>query len=116
MKYPLNNISKKIKDIPLEPGCYIFKDSKDSYLYVGKSKKLRSRVQSYFRENNPLTPRIKLMIRQIYDIEFIVTDTETEALTLESNLIKEYKPYFNVLLKDDKKYPYVCITWSDTYP
>ncbi len=111
-----NNISIKINDIPLEPGCYIFKDSRDRLLYVGKSKKLRTRVQSYFRDKNLLSPRIQLMIKQIHDIEFIITDTEAEALTLESNLIKEHKPYFNVLLKDDKKYPYICITWSDEYP
>ena len=116
MKLISSYISNKIADIPLNPGCYIFKDAKDRLLYVGKSKKLRTRVQSYFRENNSLSPRIKLMIKQVHDIEFIVTDTETEALTLESNLIKEHKPYFNVLLKDDKKYPYICITWSDNYP
>ena len=111
-----SSITEKIKQIPIDPGCYIFKDVKDRILYVGKSKRLRSRVQSYFRDKSQLSPRIILMIRQIYDIEVIVTDTEAESLTLESNLIKEHKPYFNILLKDDKKYPYVCITWSELYP
>ena len=102
--------------IPNEPGIYMFKDSNERLLYVGKSKKLKNRVKSYFRKNADLTPRIKLMVKQVIDIEYIVTDTESEALTLESNLIKEYQPYFNVLLKDDKKYPYICITWSEEYP
>ena len=105
-----------IKDIPLVPGCYIFRDKYGTILYVGKSKKLRNRVQSYFRKNNNLTARLDLMVKQIFDIEFIVTDNESESLTLESNLIKENQPHFNVLLKDDKKYPYLCITWSEDYP
>lgn len=92
------------------------KDKHDKLLYIGKSKNINSRVRSYFRNNKELTPRISLMVRQVYDIEFIVTDSETEALTLESNLIKTHQPYFNVLLKDDKKYPYLCITWSEDYP
>ncbi len=92
------------------------KDSEDRLLYVGKSKKLRNRVRSYFNSNKGLSPRISLMVRQITNIEFIVTDNESEALTLESNLIKSQQPYFNILLKDDKKYPYVCITWGDEYP
>ncbi|AIQ97109.1 Excinuclease ABC subunit C [Prochlorococcus sp. MIT 0801] len=92
------------------------KDGEDRLLYVGKSKKLRNRVRSYFRSGNELSPRISLMVRQVADIELIVTDNESEALTLESNLIKSHQPYFNVLLKDDKKYPYVCITWGDKYP
>ncbi|MGB6298961.1 MAG: excinuclease ABC subunit UvrC, partial [Rivularia sp. (in: cyanobacteria)] len=83
---------------------------------IGKSRKLRSRVRSYFRESQKLTDRIAMMVRLVTDIEFIVTDTEAEALALEANLIKQHQPYFNVLLKDDKKYPYVCITWSETYP
>ena len=89
------------------------KDSEDRLLYVGKSKRLRNRVRSYFNSKKDLSPRILLMVRQITNIEFIVTDNESEALTLESNLIKSHQPYFNVLLKDDKKYPYVCITWGD---
>ena len=105
-----------IQDIPLAPGCYIFIDKYGTILYVGKSKKLRTRVQSYFRKNNNLTPRLDLMVKQIFEIEFIVTDNESESLTLESNLIKENQPHFNILLKDDKKYPYLCITWSEDYP
>ncbi len=92
------------------------KDYEDRVLYVGKSKSLRTRVRSYFRKNNQLSPRIRLMVKQVVNIEYIVTDSEAEALTLEDSLIKNNQPYFNVLLKDDKKYPYLCITWSDPYP
>ncbi len=92
------------------------RDGDDRILYVGKSKSLRSRVRSYFRSRHDLSPRIRLMTRQVCEIEFIVTDSEAEALVLESNLIKNHQPHFNVLLKDDKKYPYLCITWSEPYP
>ena len=92
------------------------RDASDQILYIGKSKKLRSRVRSYFREAQTLSPRLALMVKQVVEIEYIVTDTEAEALALEANLIKQHQPYFNVLLKDDKKYPYLCITWSETYP
>lgn len=92
------------------------RDQEDRLLYVGKSKSLRSRVRSYFRSPEELSPRIRLMVRQICEIEFIVTDSEAEALVLESNLIKNNQPHFNILLKDDKKYPYLCITWSEKYP
>jgi len=111
-----SRLSNFLKDIPNDPGCYLMKDCEDRLLYVGKSKKLRNRVRSYFRASDELSPRISLMVRQVVDIELIVTDTESEALTLESNLIKTNQPYFNVLLKDDKKYPYICITWGDKYP
>ena len=112
----IKRLRERLSQIPNEPGCYLMVDSDQTILYVGKSKTLKNRVSSYFRNSEDLTPRIKLMIRQIYDIEFIVTDTDSEALTLESNLIKKNQPYFNILLKDDKKYPYVCITWSEKYP
>ncbi|NBP98093.1 MAG: excinuclease ABC subunit UvrC, partial [Synechococcaceae bacterium WB6_3A_227] len=97
-------------------GCYLMRDAEDRILYIGKSKSLRSRVRSYFRDGVPDRPRIELMVRQVVDIEFIVTDSEAEALVLESNLIKNHQPHFNILLKDDKKYPYLCITWSEDYP
>ena len=109
-------LEQRLKEIPPEPGCYLMRDADDRLLYVGKSKTLRSRVRSYFRSSQDLSPRIRLMVRQICDIEFIVTDSEAEALALESNLIKNQQPHFNVLLKDDKKYPYLCITWSEPYP
>jgi len=92
------------------------RDGQDQILYIGKSKRLRSRVRSYFRDLSHHLPRTAMMVMQVVDIEFIVTDTEAEALALEANLIKQHQPHFNVLLKDDKKYPYLCITWSDPYP
>lgn len=92
------------------------KDEEERILYVGKSINIKNRVRSYFSSSADLSPRIKLMTMQVADIEFIVTDNESEALVLESNLIKNNQPYFNILLKDDKKYPYLCITWSEEYP
>ena len=109
-------LEKRLKEIPPEPGVYLMRDSSDRILYIGKSKKLRSRVRSYFRDSQKLSDRILMMVRQVAEIEFIVTDTEAEALALEANLVKQHQPYFNVLLKDDKKYPYVLITWSEEYP
>ncbi|GET42049.1 excinuclease ABC subunit UvrC [Microseira wollei] len=109
-------LSSRLKEIPAEPGVYFMKDESGRILYIGKSKKLRSRVRSYFRDARKHSPRIDMMVRQVREIEFIVTDTEAEALALEANLVKQHQPYFNVLLKDDKKYPYLLITWSEDYP
>lgn len=109
-------LAARLKEIPPEPGVYLMRDKSDRIMYIGKSRKLRSRVRSYFRQAQKLSDRIAMMVRQVTEIEFIVTDTEAEALALEANLIKQHQPYFNVLLKDDKKYPYVCITWSEEYP
>ncbi|MEA5469451.1 excinuclease ABC subunit UvrC [Spirulina sp. 06S082] len=111
-----DRLETRLKEIPSVPGVYLMRDGTDSILYIGKSKKLRSRVRSYFRDSQRLSDRITMMVRQVTEIEFIVTDTEVEALALEANLIKQHQPYYNVLLKDDKKYPYVCITWSEDYP
>lgn len=109
-------LETRLGEIPPEPGVYFMRDASDRIIYIGKSRKLRSRVRSYFRDSQRLTERIATMVKQVTEIEFIVTDTEAEALALEANLIKQHQPYFNVLLKDDKKYPYVCITWSEEYP
>nr|WP_227517561.1 GIY-YIG nuclease family protein [Thermostichus lividus] len=111
-----DRLDQVLRQIPLEPGVYLLKDNTDQIIYIGKSKRLRSRVRSYFRQPAQLGSRLELMVYQVADIEYIVTDTEAEALALEANLIKQHQPHFNVLLKDDKKYPYVCITWSDPYP
>ena len=109
-------LENRLKEIPPEPGVYLMRDASDRILYIGKSKKLRSRVRSYFRDAQKHSSRIDMMVRQVTDIEFIVTDTEAEALALEANLVKQHQPYFNVLLKDDKKYPYILVTWSEDYP
>jgi len=116
---PIENpdrLERRLKEIPPEPGVYLMRDKLDRILYIGKSKKLRSRVRSYFRDLANHSERIAMMVRQVCEIEFIVTDTEAEALALEANLIKQHQPHFNVLLKDDKKYPYLCVTWSEEYP
>lgn len=111
-----DRLERRLKEIPLEPGVYYMRDGSDRILYIGKSKRLRSRVRSYFQQDHSDRPRIALMMHSVVEIEFIVTDTESEALALEANLIKQHQPHFNVLLKDDKKYPYLCITWSEDYP
>ncbi|MGD1920311.1 MAG: excinuclease ABC subunit UvrC [Pleurocapsa sp.] len=115
LKQP-ERLESRLKEIPPEPGVYFMRSENGDILYIGKSKKLRSRVRSYFRPAQKLSDRIAMMVRQVTEIEFIVTDTEAEALALEANLIKKHQPYYNVMLKDDKKYPYVCITWSEDYP
>ncbi|OCR00983.1 excinuclease ABC subunit C [Oscillatoriales cyanobacterium USR001] len=111
-----DRLENRLKEIPPVPGVYLMRDESDRILYIGKSKKLRTRVRSYFRDNKNISSRIAIMIQQVCEIEFIVTDTEAESLALEANLVKQHQPYFNVLLKDDKKYPYLCITWSQEYP
>jgi excinuclease ABC subunit C len=115
LKQP-ERLAARLQEIPPEPGVYFMRSGNGDILYIGKSKKLRSRVRSYFRQIEKLSDRIALMVHQVAEIEFIVTDTEAEALALEANLIKQHQPHYNVLLKDDKKYPYVCITWSEDYP
>ena len=109
-------LENRLGEIPPEPGVYLLRDGSDRLIYIGKSRKLRSRVRSYFRDSTNKTERINTMVKLVTEIEFIVTDTEAEALALEANLINQHPPYFNVLLKDDKKYPYLCITWSEEYP
>lgn len=108
----MNMIAEKMKNLPAKPGCYLFKDKKDKILYVGKAGVLRNRVRSYF-QSGPVHPKIDALVKRIADIEYIVTDSEVEALILENNLIKKYKPRYNVNLKDDKTYPYIRITNED---
>jgi excinuclease ABC subunit C len=111
-----DQLAQRLRELPTEPGCYLLRDGDDRILYIGKAKVLRNRVRSYFHSSPGHSPRISLMVRQVCEIEVIVTDSDAEALALESNLIKQNQPHFNVLLKDDKKYPYLCITWSEAYP
>ena len=97
--------------MPREPGVYIMKGDEGQIIYIGKAKVLRSRVQQYFRPNaNDGRRQFRALIRNVRDLEYIVTDTELEALILEANLIKTHKPRYNISLKDDKKYPYIRIT------
>lgn len=105
-----------ISNTPKKPGVYIFKGPKERVLYVGKAKNLRNRLRSYFQESANLDQRKAAMVRQVKDFSFIVTGNELEALILEANLIKQYKPKFNIILRDDKNYPYIKITTAEEWP
>ncbi|OQA35540.1 MAG: UvrABC system protein C [Acidobacteria bacterium ADurb.Bin340] len=112
-KSPL--LKRKLADLPVRPGVYLYRDREDNLLYVGKAKVLRNRVKSYF-QNKHQDAKTRRLVARIWDLEFIVCETELEALVLENNLIKEHMPPFNILLRDDKTYPYVKLTWKDAYP
>lgn len=109
------NLTEKINNLPQKPGVYLYKNDKDKIIYVGKAIKLKNRVKSYFQEKRYRDAKTKALVQNIVDLETIVTDTEAEALILEDTLIKEHKPKYNILLKDDKTYPYVKIT-NELYP
>lgn len=109
-------IDEELKKLPTKPGVYIMHDEQDTILYVGKAVNLRNRVRSYFRENIGRGPQIDKMVSLIARFEYIVTDSELEALILENNLIKEHLPKYNTLLKDDKTYPYIKVTVGEAYP
>jgi excinuclease ABC subunit C len=106
----------KFSSIPSKPGVYIFKNAKERVLYVGKAKDLRNRLRSYFQKSSKLDPRKTAMMRDVRDFTYIVTDKELEAFVLEANLIKQYKPRFNVILRDDKNYPYLKLTVNEEWP
>lgn len=110
----MDDISEQLKLLPEKPGSYRFLDKTGTIIYVGKAKNLKKRVSSYFHKKHD-SAKLRVMVPQIVKIEFIITNTETEALILESHLIKKFKPKYNVLLKDDKKYPYFLIT-NEEYP
>ncbi len=104
----LKLIDNKIKALPNQPGVYQYFDKNGKIIYVGKAKNLKKRVSSYFTKSN-LDAKTKVLVRQIADVKYIVVNTELEALLLENSLIKKYRPRYNVLLKDDKTYPWICI-------
>ena len=108
-------LSQKIKSIPRKPGVYLFHDESGKVLYVGKAKVLRSRVRSYFRKSSLSISRIQNMVKKISDIEWLVTRSESEALLTEAAMIKEHEPRYNILMRDDKSYPYVRIT-NEPFP
>ncbi len=110
------NLQGKLDNLPDKPGVYLLKDGVGKVLYVGKAKSLRHRVRAYFQEAISADRRISILINKIRDIEVLVTDSEMEALILEANMIKEYKPRYNVSLKDDKRYPYLKITLNEPFP
>ncbi len=104
------NLINKLKDIPTKPGIYQYFNSLGNIIYIGKAKNLRNRVKSYFQEGRPADAKTKAMISHIADVEFILVDSEAEALLLEDTLIKQHKPKYNILLKDDKTYPFIRVT------
>ena len=110
------NLREKIKKLPENSGVYLMKDADKNIIYVGKAKVLKNRVSQYFRKNSNHPPKVAHMVTQIEDFEYIVTSNEIEALVLESNLIKQYRPYYNILMRDDKSYPYIKVTLSEKYP
>src|ERR1700734_284428 len=110
------DLREKVAQLPTQPGVYLFKDATEKILYVGKANSLRSRVRSYFLESNWVNAKTGSLVREAVDVDYILVDNEKEALALENNLIKQYKPKFNILLRDDKTYPYIRYTAFEKYP
>ena len=110
------NFEEELKKLPARPGVYIMHDAQDNIIYVGKAVSLKNRVRSYFRESTVKSPKIEKMVSLIARFEYIVTDSELEALVLENNLIKEHNPKYNTMLKDDKTYPYIKVTVGEPFP
>ncbi len=109
-------IKDALNDIPMLPGVYLMKDSEDNIIYIGKAKKLKNRVKSYFLSGNATTIKTRALVEHVENIEWIVTGSEHEAFALESNLIKQFMPRYNIMLKDDKHYPYIRINLKEDYP
>lgn len=110
------DLTDKLKHLPDSTGVYLFRDAEGKVIYAGKAVSLKNRVRSYFRQGNGDSPKVRSMMERVADLEYIVTDSEVEALILESNIIKEYRPRYNVVLKDDKSYPYLKVTLNEDYP
>ena len=110
------DLLQKIRTLPTSPGCYLYKNAEGEVIYVGKAKNLRARVRSYFLEASQTNAKTSSLMREAVDVEYITVANEHEALALENNLIKQKKPRFNILLRDDKTYPYIKLTMGDRYP
>ena len=111
-----DNIKNALAVLPEKPGVYLMHDASGKVIYVGKAVVLKNRVRSYFRNLASHTPKVKAMVAKIAEIETIVTSSEVEALILECNLIKKYRPRYNISLKDDKTYPYLKVTLQEDFP
>ena len=107
-------LEDKLARLPERPGVYLYKDAKAQVVYVGKAASLRSRVRSYFQESRPRDAKTDALVRQIADLEYIVTDNELEALMLEANLVRKHRPRYNIILRDDKHYP--CLLYTSPSP
>ena len=110
------DIQENLKKLPDRPGVYMHKDSLGEVIYVGKAVSLKNRVRQYFQSSRNRELKVRSMVKNISEFEYIVTDTEMEALILECNLIKKYKPKYNILLRDDKTYPYIKVTMKEEWP
>lgn len=110
------DIQEHLKKLPAQPGVYLMKDKFDNIIYVGKAISLKNRVRQYFQSSKNHSSKVKSMVKNIYKFEYIITDSELEALILECNLIKQYRPKYNVLLRDDKTYPYIKVTTNEDFP
>lgn len=110
------DLKYQLKLLPDKPGVYLMKNNLGEIIYVGKAKILKNRVRQYFQSSKNHTEKVKAMVSNVAEFEYIVTDTEMEALILECNLIKKYRPKYNILLKDDKGYPYIKITTGEDFP
>lgn len=113
---PVFDIEEELKKLPAQPGVYIMHDKKDEIIYVGKAISLKNRVRQYFQSSRNKTAKIEQMVSRIARFEYIITDSELEALVLECNLIKEHRPRYNTMLKDDKGYPYIKVTVAEDFP
>ena len=109
-------LKERVRKLPMQPGVYLHKDKTGKVIYVGKAKLLRNRVSNYFQAPERLTPKTRQLVSHIDDFDIIVTETEFEALVLENSMIKKYKPKYNILLKDDKGYPYTRLNTDAPYP
>ena len=109
-------LEEKLSRVPDQPGVYLYRDGKQQVLYVGKAASLKSRVRSYFQESRPRDPKTDALVRQVRDLEYIVTDNELEALMLEANLVRKHRPRYNIILRDDKHYPFLKLTTNEPFP
>jgi len=109
-------VSGILDNLPTKPGCYLMRDEEGKVIYVGKAINLRNRVRSYFHSTSQQNKKTSQLVSHIRDIEWILVDSELEALILEMNLIKKYRPHYNVRLKDDKRYPFIKVSWADDFP
>ena len=107
-------LEEKLKLLPEQPGVYLMKDRLDNIIYVGKAINLKNRVRSYFRSQD-MPPKVQAMLKRVHDFEYIVTGSDIEALALECNFIKKHQPRYNILLRDDKQYPYLKLTVNEKF-
>lgn len=110
------NLDEELEKLPAKPGVYIMKDKDDEIIYVGKAISLKNRVRQYFQKSNNQGSKVRAMVSHIEEFEYIIVKNEVEALILESNLIKKHKPKYNILLRDDKQYPYIKVCLNEEFP